>query len=111
VSSAPCASTAYNCWPTVAPSSLAIYTSTAIPGWTGSFLLTSLKDGAVHRVDADRDELLFRTVNRYRDLAVSADGRTFYIATDPGGDTRALDGSPTNALAHRGAILEFRAQP
>jgi PQQ-dependent dehydrogenase (s-GDH family) len=98
------------CWPTFAPSSLAIYTSTAIASWTGSFLLTSLKDGAVHRVSgASGDEVVFRTVNRYRDLAISADGRAFYIATDSSGETRASDGSPTQALEHRGAILEFRA--
>jgi PQQ-dependent dehydrogenase (s-GDH family) len=110
-SSALCASNAYLCWPTIAPSSLAVYASGAIPSWTGSFLLTSLKDGAVHRVTTDGNELLFRTINRYRDLAIAADGRTFYVATDPGGVTRALDGSPTDTLEHRGAILEFRAQP
>lgn len=103
-----CSISAYVCWPTIAPSSLAIYTGAAIPRWSGSFLLTSLKDGAVHRVAGASDEVLFRTVNRYRDLAIASDGRTFYVATDVAGDTRALDGSPSDALANRGAILEFR---
>lgn len=106
-----CGDSPYICWPTVAPSSLAIYSSLAIPSWTGSFLITSLKDGAVHRFVGDYDELVFRTVDRYRDLLVAADGRTFYVATDASGATRALDGSPTKALAEPGAILEFRLSP
>jgi hypothetical protein len=54
---------------------------------------------------------LFETTNRYRDLALAPDGRTFYVATDSSGDTRAVDGSPTKALDHPGAILEFRYLP
>ncbi|HEY6880255.1 MAG TPA: glucose/sorbosone family PQQ-dependent dehydrogenase [Polyangiales bacterium] len=114
-----CEPSPYICWPTIAPSSLAIYMGTGIPGWTNSLLLTSLKDGAVHRlrlnargdgVEGD-DELWFDTTNRYRDLAIAPDGTTFYIATDATGDTRAPDGKPTQALEHPGAILEFRYLP
>jgi PQQ-dependent dehydrogenase (s-GDH family) len=112
-----CAQSPYICWPTIAPSSLDVYASDGIPGWSTSLLITSLKDGAVHRVQLrgagleDGDERLFETTNRYRDLALAPDGRTFYVATDSSGDTRAVDGSPTKALDHPGAILEFRYLP
>ena len=35
-------------------------------------------------------------------------GDVFYVATDPVGLARDRDGRPTDALQHRGAILEFR---
>jgi hypothetical protein len=46
-------------------------------------------------------------VNRYRDLALSSDARTIYIATDSGGVARDISGSATDQLAHPGAILAF----
>jgi PQQ-dependent dehydrogenase (s-GDH family) len=111
-----CADSPYICWPTIAPSSLDVYlaSTSGVPGWDSSLLITSLKDGAVYRVKLgawDTAEPLFKTTNRYRDLAVAPDGRTFYVVTDTGGDTRAPDGSPTQALQHPGAILEFRYTP
>jgi hypothetical protein len=51
---------------------------------------------------------LFRSVNRYRDTAVSHDGRTIYIATDSAGLAADLNGRPTNQLDNPGAILAFR---
>jgi PQQ-dependent dehydrogenase (s-GDH family) len=97
------------CWPTIAPSSADFYASTAIRGWTGSILIPSLKNGAVYRVSGDETQTLWRTVNRYRDVAVSGDGRTFYVATDAAGTTLDLSGKPTSDLANRGAILAFTA--
>src|SRR5256886_1674648 len=44
----------YQCWPTVAPSSLAMYTArNGIPGWSHSLLLPSLKHGTVYRIQLD----------------------------------------------------------
>ncbi|MEV4347812.1 glucose/sorbosone family PQQ-dependent dehydrogenase [Actinoplanes sp. NPDC049596] len=98
------------CWPTIAPSSVDYYASEAIPQWRGSILIPSLKNGAVYRVDgAGGTQTLWRTVNRYRDLAIGADGRTFFVATDSAGATNDLGGKPTEKLADPGAILEFRA--
>jgi hypothetical protein len=78
--------------------------------------MPSLKDGTIYRLPLGADgstvgepSALWRTVNRYRDIAIGPDSVTFYVATDPLGLTRGLDGRPTEALQHRGAILEFRA--
>lgn len=105
------------CWPTVAPASLQVYESDGIPGWKRSLLMPTLKDGQVFRIALDADgnattaetERLFETANRYRDVLVSADGRTFYVATDSAGPTKGADGAATTALENPGAILVFTA--
>ena len=109
----------YQCWPTVAPSSLAVYTATnGIPGWRHSLLMPSLKHGTVYRVqlnaagtavvgDPDENEY-FKTVNRYRDVTVRPDGLALFIATDVEGNTQDRSGRPAAAVENPGAILEFR---
>ena len=109
----------YQCWPTVAPSSLAVYTAkNGIPGWEHSLLMPSLKHGTVYRIqldaagtavvgDPDENEF-FKTVNRYRDVALSPDGLTLFIATDTGGNTQDQSGRPAASVENSGAILEFR---
>ena len=112
----------YQCWPTIAPSSLAVYTATnGIPGWSHSLLIPSLKHGTVYRVqltpdgtavvgDPDRSEV-FKTVNRYRDVTLSPDGLALFVATDPGGNTNDREGRPATGVENPGAILEFRYVP
>lgn len=109
-----CAPAYFLCWPTVAPSSLDFYGADGVPEWADSLLMPSLKEGTVYRLPLSDDgvslgepETLWSTVNRYRDIAFSADGRRFYVATDRTG--MALDGSgrPTESLENPGAILEF----
>ena len=86
-----------------------------MPGWKDSLLVTSLKNGAIYRLGMNADgksvqgdiEKLFDSQNRYRDLAISADGETIFVATDPGGVTRATDGGATTEMANPGAILAF----
>jgi PQQ-dependent dehydrogenase (s-GDH family) len=109
----------YQCWPTVAPSSLAVYSvKNAIPGWDHSLLMPSLKHGTVYRIqldasgtavagDPDENEV-FKTVNRYRDVALSPDGLALFIATDVGGNTQDQSGRPAASVENPGAILEFR---
>lgn len=111
----------YVCWPTIAPSSIDLYLGgeQGVPGWGRSLLLTSLKFGSVYRVGLnargdgvlDQGSPLFRTVNRYRDLAVAPDQRTFYVVTDSEGDTSGPTRRATQQLEHRGALLEFRYMP
>jgi PQQ-dependent dehydrogenase (s-GDH family) len=110
-----CAASYFICWPTIAPSSMDIYTAGAVPGWANSLLVTSLKGGAVYRLPLGADGRsvgeateLWRSVNRYRDTAISPDGRTIYVATDAGGLTRDASGAPTNHLDDPGSIIEFR---
>jgi PQQ-dependent dehydrogenase (s-GDH family) len=109
----------YQCWPTVAPSSLAVYAATnGIPGWSHSLLMPSLKHGTVYRIqlnaagtavvgDPDENEY-FKTVNRYRDVTLSPDGLALYIATDVEGNTQDRSGRPAAGVENPGAILEFR---
>ena len=109
----------YQCWPTVAPSSLAAYTAkNGIPGWDHSLLMPSLKHGTVYRLqldaagtavigDPDENEH-FKTVNRYRDVALRPDGLALFIATDVGGNTQDQSGRPAAKVENAGAILEFR---
>jgi PQQ-dependent dehydrogenase (s-GDH family) len=100
---------------TIAPGGIEIYTNErGIPGWRNSLLALSLIRGAVYRLSLSADGRsisgppaeMFRTANRYRDIALNPDGRTIYLATDPEGPSR----SPTGAqrpLANPGSILEF----
>jgi PQQ-dependent dehydrogenase (s-GDH family) len=111
----------YQCWPTVAPSSLAVYSAAAIPGWSHSLLMPSLKHGTIYRIqlnaagtavvgDPDENEF-FKTVNRYRDVAVSPDGLSLLVATDVEGNTQDRSGKPAAGVDNPGAILEFRYVP
>jgi len=53
----------------------------------------------------------FKTTNRYRDLAISPDGRRIFISTDDHGVTQGDDNKRSNTLANPGAILEFTYVP
>jgi PQQ-dependent dehydrogenase (s-GDH family) len=109
----------YQCWPTVAPSSLAVYTAkNGIPGWDHSLLMPSLKHGTVYRIqldaagtavvgEPDENEHL-KTVNRYRDVTMRPDGLALFIITDTGGNTQDESGRPAAMVGNPGAILEFR---
>ena len=102
---------------TIAPSSLAIYTTReqGIPGWADSLLVPGMIMGRLYRqkLSADGSSAagepvqLFRTANRYRDLAIGPDGRTIYVATDNAGRTTGRDGAMTAELEHPGAIIRF----
>ena len=111
-----CGGIDFICWPTVAASSVEVYEpATPPPGWRRSLLVTSLKRGAIYVANlksatrvAGAPKPMFRTVNRYRDVTVSPDGRTFYVITDSRGLTGTPDGGATSALEHPGAVLELR---
>jgi hypothetical protein len=49
----------------------------------------------------------FKAQDRYRDLAISPDGRRIYVVTDAHGRVLTATGEPTAELAHAGALLEF----
>ena len=75
---------------TIAAGGLDVYTGSAIPGWAMSILQTGMTMGRVYRVKMSADgrsavgpnEELFRTANRYRDIAIGRDQRTFYFVPD-----------------------------
>jgi hypothetical protein len=54
---------------------------------------------------------IFKTTNRYRDLAVAPDQRTFYVVTDTDGRTMDDKGAFVRTVANPGAILEFKYAP
>lgn len=105
-------------WPTVAPSSLDYYQvgNAGIPNWDRSLLTVSLKKGSVYRttLSADGQSITGDTIcywytqNRYRDLAINSNKRTFYVATDNTGSTSGPSGSSTAVLNNPGSILEFQ---
>lgn len=104
---------------TIAPGGIDYYGGTAIPGWNNSLLALSLIRGAVYRIPLTPDGRavqgppveMFRSTNRYRDIAIHPDGRTLYIATDVIGPSRNAAGVVTQALANPGTILEFKYTP
>jgi len=114
-----CGEMASTCYPTVAPSSLRLYTANAIPGWENNLLMTTLKAGKIFKIPLDKNgtavagkpEELFRSENRYRDIAFSPDGGTLYVITDMKGPVQAMkDGpiTPTTTLWSPGSLLVFK---
>lgn len=73
----------------IAASGIDVYTSTAIPGWANSVLVASLH-GSLFRVKLSADGTTgsgqsiryFKSKNRYRDVAISPDGRTIFVSVD-----------------------------
>jgi len=114
-----CGEMTSTCYPTVAPSSLRLYTSDVIPGWENNLLMTTLKAGKIFKITLDDNgtavssepEELFRSENRYRDIAFSPDGGTIYVITDMRGPVQAMkDGpiTPTLTLWSPGALIAIK---
>jgi mono/diheme cytochrome c family protein len=106
------------CWPTVAPSSIHYYSSRGkkgIPGWDKVLLVTTLKRGSLYVLPLTADgkaagghfSRYFQSENRYRDLTISPDRRTLYIATDNAGLAEASAGGLASKMENPGAILVF----
>jgi PQQ-dependent dehydrogenase (s-GDH family) len=112
-----CRGVNYICWPTVGASSVEYYESKGkgIPGWDKVLLVTTLKRGSLYVLPLDakgqaaagKFSRYFQSENRYRDTAVSPDGRTIYIATDSGGIAESATGGVTRRMQDSGAILAF----
>ncbi len=105
------------CWPTVAVSSVEHYQSkgTGVKGWDRVLLVTALKRGSLYVVPLKADgksaagyiSRFFQSENRFRDTAVSPDGKTIFVATDPGGLAGTMAGGTTTQMENPGAILAF----
>lgn len=103
--------------PNVAPPSIEVYESDAIPSWKGSLLIPSLKRGRIYRMKLNADGTAvesdtiqhFYTPNRYRDIAIDPDGKSFYIVTDESGNVSDLSGMrrATPNRRNPSAILKF----
>ncbi|MFD2966231.1 PQQ-dependent sugar dehydrogenase [Sphingobacterium bambusae] len=105
-------------WKSVAPSSLAFYNSNAIPLWKNSLLITTLKAGAIYRLSLSADgkrvtgnpEKILVNKLRYRDIAISRDGRSIFVLTDRSSVTSGPTEDNPKELQLRGCLLEFRLQ-
>ena len=110
--------------PTVAWSSIEYYTTTTgIPGWSNSLLLTTLKRSAIIRYKLNNTNngvtdlagnaydtiQYFRdnaALNRFRDLAISANGVTLYVITDSVGATSGPSNG-TASITDRGKVIAY----
>lgn len=108
--------TAYMCWPTIAPSSIAYYPENGVvKEWRNSLLVASMKNGALYRLplNADKNNVqgdvtkYFHTANRYRMVLVSPDTRKIYVATDNFNKVIGDDNKPTANLSNPGSIIVF----
>ncbi|UOQ71813.1 PQQ-dependent sugar dehydrogenase [Hymenobacter cellulosilyticus] len=102
-------------WNSEAPSSLAVYTAAAIPGWQNSLLIPALKKGKLIRLKLTdngarigSDTLMyFRGPVRYRDVALSPDGRRLYLATDSTSITSGPSEEAPKGNTYKGCVLEL----
>ncbi|MHA4843590.1 PQQ-dependent sugar dehydrogenase [Flavitalea antarctica] len=101
-------------WESLAPSGHAGYDSDAIPGWKPSLLVTSLKHGKITRLKLNpagtgvvAQEELFKAGGRYRDIAVSTDGKRLYIVTDKSTVTSGPSAGNKAANELSGAVVEY----
>lgn len=105
-------------FPTIAPSSIEYYElniGKGVPGWYPSLLVATLRRGTLYRYKLDpsgttiiSDSIpYFASANRYRDIAMSPDGK-IYIITDSVGSTSGPSATSPSALTHRGAILMYK---
>lgn len=115
-----CGGMDFICWPTIAASSIEVYPPDGrIIAWRGSLIIPTLKRGSLYRIALAADgqsvtggfERHFRSENRFRDTAISPDGGTIYVATDPGGLAESATGGTTTEMQNPGAILAFTWQP
>lgn len=110
----------YLCYPTIAPSDIIHYPADgAIPQFRKSILMTTLKTGALVRVQLNDDETqvqgdatkYFRTRNRYRAVAIDPEGKNVFVATDVSGGAIDVDGNAVKAMRDPGSILVFTYEP
>jgi len=112
-----CKGVNFICWATTGASSIEYYRKkgAGIPGWNRVLLVTTLKRGSLYvatlspggQSTVGHMSRYFQSENRYRDTAISPDGKTIYIATDPGGLAEAIGGGTTRTMENPGAILTF----
>jgi len=102
-------------WPSEAPSSIAVYTSNAIPGWNNSILLPTLKGGKLIRMklNGSGDKITgdticyFKSKERYRDIALSPDGKKIYLAVDSSAVTSGPSKENYQQISYRGCIIVY----
>src|SRR6185436_14815699 len=101
-------------------SGMAAYTSGVIPGWKNSLLFGCLKGGRIMRMNLNAagtgtaplnnisdTNTLFRSVNRFRDIAVSPDGKTIFTVIDSSATTSGPTTNNPIVSACRGCVQKY----
>lgn len=108
-----CDDFSYLCRPSVGPSSIAFFEGDGVPELSGRLLSTTLKHGSIYSFNPGGEEDGFTRyylgTNRLRDIAISDDGRTIYIATDAHGGVVNPNGGAADTPGNPGAILVYTA--
>ncbi len=102
-------------WASEAPGSIDVYTSDAIPDWKNSLLLPSLKNGHIIRLKLNEKGTgitgdtvcYFKAQVRYRDVAISPDGKTIYAVTDSASVTSGPSAEDPKQVSYKGCLLAF----
>ena len=102
-------------WPSEAPSSIAVYSYDAIPGWKHSLLIPTLKGNKLIRCKMDdqgnhvtSDTICyFNNKCRYRDIALSPDGLKIYLSVDNTATSSNPAKENPEQLHYPGTIIEF----
>lgn len=102
-------------WPSEAPSSIAVYTSSVIPGWKNSLLIPTLKGGKLIRLKLDEqgEKIISDTINyfkgkeRYRAIAVSPSGDRLYLSVDSSNVTSGPSKENPQKIMCSGCIIEY----
>lgn len=104
----------YLCRPSVGPSSITLYEGDGVAELSGRLLTTTLKHGSIYTIEPDAEEKGFTRYylgpNRLRDLAISDDGTTIYLATDLSGGVIDPEGGVVPTAENPGAILVYTAK-
>ena len=102
-------------WQAYGPSSIALYTSDGIPGWKNSLLITTLKGSSLLRLKLGADgkivdkapTVYVKGKVRYRDLAISADGKKIYLSADNAAVSSGPSKENPGEISYKGCILEL----
>jgi hypothetical protein len=106
-------------WASEGFSGLGIYTNSKIPGWKNSLLYASLKKGRVLRTRLDPQGTAiipigttdtasyFNSTNKFRDVAVSSNGKDIYVAIDQSATTSGPGASNPIVSACGGCIQKY----
>ncbi|WP_172125203.1 glucose/sorbosone family PQQ-dependent dehydrogenase [Devosia sp. 919] len=109
-----CEDFAYLCRPSVGPSSITLYEQDRVPELSGRLMSTTLKHGSIYSINPAAEEDGFTRyylgANRLRDLEISDDGGTIYLATDLSGGVVDPQGGVSETPENPGAILVYTAK-
>jgi trimeric autotransporter adhesin len=106
-------------WKSEAVSGLDFYSKSYIPGWKNSLLSAALKGGRVLRTKLDNSGntvvptaggdtvTYFRSVNRFRDIAISPDGREIFVVIDSSSVTSGPTTTSPLISACRGCLQKY----